>query len=167
MSSIQKILCPIDFSECSAQALKQAALLAHANRAELVVLHAYWVPHYIQPNLLVWMATGARPALEIAEEQAIRDLDQFLESVDPALARSVRRELVHDDPASAIFGFCVREEVSLIVMGTHGRSGASRLVLGSVAERVVRAAPCPVLTLRKPESPQPRHATFRAAEAAR
>src|SRR5687768_16467615 len=111
-------------------------------------MHAYWVPHYIQPNLLVWMATGPRPIWEIAEEQARTELDEFLSNIDPEFADSVRKVIVHDDPAHAIIELAERENMSIIVMGTHGRTGAARLLLGSVTERVVREAPCPVLTLR-------------------
>ena len=148
----RKVLCPVDLSAASRLALVRARAFAESIGAELTVMHAYGVPHYIQPSLLVWMATGPRPIWEIAEEQARTELDAFLSSIDPEFAKTVRKLIVHDDPAHAIIELARSEGTSVIVMGTHGRTGAERLVLGSVAERVVREAPCPVLTLRAPES---------------
>jgi len=151
MMTARKILCPVDFSDASRRALIRAREFAEAIHGELTVMHAYWVPHYIQPNLLIWMATGPRPLWEIAEEQAKTELDEFLSSIDPSFAASARKLIVHDDPAHAIIEFAKQKHTSVIVMGTHGRTGAARLVLGSVTERVVREAPCPVLTLRASE----------------
>jgi nucleotide-binding universal stress UspA family protein len=162
----RKVLCPVDFSAASREALIRAREFAGSMSAELTVLHAYWVPHYIQPNLLVWMATGPRPIWEIAEEQANTELDAFLSSIDPKLGEQVTKRIVHDDPANAIIELARQEQISMIVMGTHGRTGAARLMLGSVAERVVRLAPCPVLTLHAPDSSSRPHAERAAPDAA-
>jgi nucleotide-binding universal stress UspA family protein len=154
MNTPEKVLCPVDFADCSRLALRHALALAKSREAELIILHAYWVPASIQPTLLVWAATGARPIVDVAEEQARRELDEFLKSFADESVLRARVVLVHDDPASTILEFASRERVSLIVLGTHGRTGVSRFFMGSVAERVVRGAPCPVLTLRKPEKPE-------------
>jgi nucleotide-binding universal stress UspA family protein len=143
----QRILCPVDLSECSHAALAHALLLAKAGNAKLDVLHAFFVPENIQPSLLVWMATGPRPVWEIAEEQARKDLDEFLARHGDDIAQRVDLHVVHEDPTSAILDFAAKHASTLIVMGTHGRTGTSRLFLGSVAERVVRRASCPVLTV--------------------
>jgi nucleotide-binding universal stress UspA family protein len=141
-----KLLCPIDCSPCSAGALRAALSWAARLGAELHVLLAYQVPYYIQPSLLIWMGAGPRPLWELAEEQASTQLQEFLtqNSIDLSLA-DVR--LVHGEPAVAILTFAERDGIDWIVMGTHGRSGARRWALGSVAERVVRRAPCPVIVI--------------------
>lgn len=143
----ERILCPVDLSECSHAALAHALMLAKAAGARLDVLHAYYVPENIQPNLLVWMATGPRPLWELAEEQAKTDLDQFLACHGQDIRERIDLHVVHKDPTSAILDFATENASTLIVMGTHGRTGASRLFTGSVAERVVRRAPCPVLSV--------------------
>ena len=146
MSGKPKVLCPIDCSPCSANALSAATTWANRLGAELSVMLAYQVPHYIQPSLLIWMGGGPRPLWELAEEQAMTELRDFLElhAVDLS-PDSVR--LVHGDPTVAILTLAEKERHDWIVMGTHGRSGAKRWALGSVAERVVRRAPCPVLVV--------------------
>jgi nucleotide-binding universal stress UspA family protein len=149
----QRILCPVDLSECSHAALAHALILAKAGNAKLDVLHAFYVPENIQPHLLVWANTGPRPIWQIAEEQARKDLDDFLARHGTDLTQRIDLHVVHKDPTSAILDFAAEHGSSLIVMGTHGRSGASRLFMGSVAERVVRRAPCPVLTVHNDPSP--------------
>ncbi|MEZ4226435.1 MAG: universal stress protein [Polyangiaceae bacterium] len=144
--STRKILVPVDGSDCSRNALAVAGAWAKRMGAELWVLHAYHVPHYIQPSLLIWMGTGPRPLWELAEEQAAKELDELL-ATSQAAVDSAHRHLVHGDPSTAILALVEREKHDLIIMGTHGRSGAKRLALGSVAERVVRRAPCPVLVI--------------------
>lgn len=149
----QRILCPVDLSECSHAALAHALLLAKAADTRLDVLHAFYVPENIQPSLLVWMATGPRPVWQIAEEQARKDLDEFLARHGNDVAQRIDLHVIHRDPTSAILDFAAEHGSSLIVMGTHGRTGASRLFMGSVAERVVRSAPCPVLTVHDAPAP--------------
>ena len=148
MPSTLRILCPVDLSPGSAEALKLALSLARGQKAEVHVLYSYSVPHTIQPNLLVWMATGPRPVIDLAEEQATRDLDEFIANSN-ALTQGVKQHVVHGDATSKILEFAQENAVGLIVMGTHGRTGVARVVLGSVTETVVRRAPCPVLTVRE------------------
>jgi nucleotide-binding universal stress UspA family protein len=149
----QRILCPVDLSECSHAALAHALILAKAGNAKLDVLHAFYVPENIQPSLLVWMATGPRPVWQIAEEQARKELDEFLARHGEDVGQRIDLHVVNKDPTSAILDFATEHGSSLIVMGTHGRTGTSRLFMGSVAERVVRRAACPVLTVHDAPSP--------------
>lgn len=146
MNAKPKVLCPIDCSPCSANALRTATAWTARLGAELHVLLAYQVPHYIQPSLLIWMGAGPRPLWELAEEQATHQLRQFLEenALDLSLADV---HLLHGEPAIAIITVAERDSIDWIIMGTHGRSGAKRLALGSVAERVIRRAPCPVVVV--------------------
>jgi nucleotide-binding universal stress UspA family protein len=145
----ERILCAVDFSECSHVALWQALLFAKTLEAKLDVLHAYYVPENIWPDLKVWQASASRPIWQIAEQQARSELDGFLARHGTDIRQRVDLHVLHKDPTSAIVDFAAEHGSTLIVMGTHGRSGPSRWVIGSVAERVVRLAPCPVLTVRE------------------
>ncbi|MBX3126507.1 MAG: universal stress protein [Polyangiaceae bacterium] len=146
-----KILCPVDFSPCSRNALQTALGLARSLNAELTIVFAYHVPHYIQPSLLVWMGTGPRPLWQLAEEQAKTELQEFLVAEDVA-PDAATVKVVHADPVSAIVSIAERDGHDLVVMGTHGRGAPGRWLLGSVAERCVRSAPCPVLVVPSPRA---------------
>lgn len=139
------ILVPTDFSDCSQAALECAVELARRHpSAKLTLLHVEpgIVPLYdeelgvLEPSRLLSMMK-----MRVAE-QAIRD--------DVA----VNECLKHGDPTDEIVGFANGEEVELIVMGTHGRTGLNRLVLGSVSDSVLRRAPCPVLFVKEKPSDQ-------------
>jgi nucleotide-binding universal stress UspA family protein len=132
-----RILVPTDFSESSMAALELAAALARDQQGELLIVHVSPEPD-----------EGAGAA-RIFDEDA-RALHRLLDETRPRDAQVALRHLaLHgDDPAAAIVAAAQREEVDLIVIATHGRSGIRRLLLGSVAEAVVRTATCPVLTLK-------------------
>jgi universal stress protein A len=160
MTTSSSILCPVDFSNGSAEALRAAASLASERGCVLHVLYAYRTPASIQPSLLVWMATGMRPLFEVAEEQANRELDEFVSRVLPSGKTRPTCHVVHDEAVSAILKFASEQAPTLIVLGTHGRTGFTRFLMGSVAEAVVRRATRPVLTVRE-KSPRKERETMR------
>jgi universal stress protein A len=133
-----RILFPVDFSTGDTQALQLAVSLARDHQGELVLLHVEEPP----------MAYGGGEfyygLLEPARPQLVKMLDEVVVS-DPKL--SVQRHVVMGSPASAIVSFAEQYDIDYIVMPTHGRTGLNRLLMGSVAEAVVRKAPCPVLTV--------------------
>lgn len=142
MTRFQTILCPTDFSPTAAVAFEYACDLARTFQARLVVLHAFFpavlgseVGHYV-PEEVRTLRAAAR-----------KQLDE-LRPTDPAMR--VERLLREAPDARAILEAAADLKADLIVMGTHGRTGFRRLVLGSVAEEVLRAAPCPVLTVKAP-----------------
>jgi nucleotide-binding universal stress UspA family protein len=141
MIRIDRILCPTDFSECSERALHQAIPVARYYQAGLTALHV--IAPVAGPTHLDYV----NPALldPKAREHATDTLDKF---VAPARAAGVRvGTMVRDGgPAREILAAAEALPADLIVMGTHGRSGFNRLMLGSVAEKVLRKASCPVLT---------------------
>jgi nucleotide-binding universal stress UspA family protein len=147
MITIRRILCPVDFSRFAHHALEQAIDLAHEFNAEVSVLHASAVA-----PVTSLAPVGAPLALEPArltreERQAITaHLHEFTGEVDGG-GLSVTNRLVEQDPVSAIVQIAGSWPADLIVMGTHGRAGFERLLLGSVAEKVLRKATCPVLTV--------------------
>ena len=143
MTTVRRILTPIDFSEGSEHALRYALELAEKLRAEVHALHAYQQPIYVLPEGA--MDPGTLPEEEVA--QAARErLDRFEARHD-----RVERSLLREGPAARCIVDAAEElGADLIVMGTHGRTGLARMLIGSVAERVVRTSTVPVLTVPPP-----------------
>ena len=135
-----RILCPIDFSEHSLAALDVALKVAQQNDAKLYLLNVAPLPAGAAGFPPVPL--DPYPYLEKDRQQQLAKLAR------EKIPGSVRYEtlVVNGDPAEQVLGIARSVEADLIVMGTHGRKGLSHLVLGSVAERVVRESPTPVLT---------------------
>jgi universal stress protein A len=131
MLRISTILHPTDFSDSSAHALALACSLAREHGARLIVLH-------VVPTTLAQEKKGFG-------EEIGTELEQL---AIPDKALQVERRLLEGDPATRILEVAKETGCDLIALGTHGRSGLSRLLMGSVAEQVVRLARCPVLTLK-------------------
>ncbi len=133
-----RILCPLDFEEVSLNALRLAIQLAAQNKAELYLLH-------VCPTVMIPL--GGQVTEPLMAEQSAR---QRLEEIALRDLAGIRHELLvtTGDAAERVISVQSGLAADLIVMGTHGRGGLSRLVLGSVAERVVREVSCPVLTTR-------------------
>ncbi len=147
--NMQKILLPTDFSAACEPSLQYGLDLAERLSAEVVLVHAYSVPVYpvmegmliAPPTLLVEIATHSAAELEKLRARVQR----------PSLRISTR---AIEGPAAEGIVACAREEhCDLIVMGTHGRTGWRRLAVGSVAERVMRTAMVPVLTVGSKSEP--------------
>jgi universal stress protein A len=138
--NIRHILAPTDFSEHSTQAITYAFELAQKVGAKLSLLHVIEVPVY---------AIEVSLPLEDLEQDARRELARLLPEAETA-HMAVTRLVEMGVPYQKILEMAAAEQVDMIVMATHGRTGLSHLVMGSVAERVVRTAPCPVLTIRPP-----------------
>jgi nucleotide-binding universal stress UspA family protein len=142
MLPINNILFPTDFSERAKNAFHMASALARDHRAALTVLHVREMP------ALPFGEFGAVPPVDLpTREELIEKLSQF-EPEDESI--NVEFVIADGEPGEEIVRLAQERHCDLIVMGTHGRTGLSRLLMGSVAERVVRKAPCPVLTLKAP-----------------
>jgi nucleotide-binding universal stress UspA family protein len=140
MSLFRTILYPTDFSHSSAGAYRLACSLAGYHHARLVIAHVLATPvaAYVGGGLVT------DPASHLQETQ------RMLERMRPAdVTFEVEHRLVGGEPAEEIVRLAGELKCDLIVLGTHGRTGLPRLVLGSVAEQVVRKAPCPVLTVKE------------------
>jgi nucleotide-binding universal stress UspA family protein len=147
MSQIQRVLIPTDFSPASALAFEYGLDLARRNRAAVHLLHviddstlttAYPDGFFVElPGLRV-MLIG----------EASRQLGELVKQAEAA-GITPTFEVLIGRPAGAIAEAAAARDSDLIVMGTHGRSGLAHLMLGSVAERVIRLAPCAVLTVRE------------------
>ncbi len=154
--SERKILFPTDFSHTGDAALEMASTLARERGAKLLIVHVEEPP----------AAYGAGEMYYGMPDPVTEDLRKMLEQVvPPAPDVACERRLITGDPAMAIAKLAQEEGVELIVMGTHGRTGLMRLLMGSVAEAVVRRAPCPVLTLRQPSAPEPAPTPMQPGEA--
>jgi nucleotide-binding universal stress UspA family protein len=150
MIALKKILVATDFSEPSEAALTYGRELARQFDATLLVVH-------VVDNLLTRAVGGdgfafGDPAFQKEiEDTALKQTEALLNDEDRALLRANTVMIVSNTPADAIADYARQAKVELIVMGTHGRRAIAHFFMGSVAERVVRIAPCPVLTVRQPE----------------
>ncbi len=146
MRTIQKIMVPLDFSPRGEEVLDFAIDLSRQYDAALAVVHVNELP----PNLL---PSGALPPNLV--ESWLADVNALLGNAETravaAGVRHVETELLQGVPHVEIVRGAREDGVDLIVMGTHGRTGVKHALIGSVAERVVRKAPCPVLTVRVAE----------------
>ena len=141
---MRKILFPTDFSHTSDAALAMATSLARDTGATLMVVHVEEPP----------LAYGGGEMYYGIPEPATEDLQRMLQKVLPTDSSvPVEHRLVTGDPATAVAELAEKEGIDMIVMGTHGRTGLSRFLMGSVAEAIVRRAPCPVLTYKDNISP--------------
>ena len=142
----RRIVHPTDFSTASRAAFAKAVEMAKADRGELLLVHVLSpvmpVPGdgYISPKVYDEIAASTRA-------WAQKQLDKLLAKAKVAGAR-VKGLLVEGVPHEQIVRLARSKRADVVVMGTHGRSGLAKLFLGSVAGRVVAAAPCPVLTVR-------------------
>jgi len=138
MTTSKKVLVPIDFGEASDDALKYGRNFAKAFGAQLHVLHVMENP-FLRPT---FKSTAA------IEAGVANRLGQRLTDEDRAALHAVAAVRMSDEPADEIIRYADGEDIGLIVMGTHGRANVAHLLMGSVAEKVVRTARCPVLTVR-------------------
>ena len=137
---IKQVLVPVDFSDCSTEALRYAAAVAAKFGAGLSVLHV------VEP----WHADWRMDTLAFQRRlhtEALRRLRQIVADELRGVGQ-VHAKLHGGHPVGTIVDFARRSKADLIIMGSHGRGGVKRALIGSVAERVVRHAPCPVLVVR-------------------
>jgi nucleotide-binding universal stress UspA family protein len=138
MFAIRKVLVPTDFSNQARFAFNLACSLASAHQAEVVVLH-------VVPPPLTWGEVVARRGPDSYEEQLWEEYLLPLRPTEPGVRVSHRLE--EGNPEVMIVRVAADLGCDLIVMGTHGRTGLPRLLMGSVAEHVLRCASCPVMTV--------------------
>ncbi|MGA2990393.1 MAG: universal stress protein [Candidatus Korobacteraceae bacterium] len=142
MLPARKIVCPTDFSEGASEALENATRIALNNGAEVYLVHV--VPVMLaetEPTLLVQVQDY---------ERLLQPEKRLQEMAQPLIAKGVMVHTVigHGDAASEIVRIAEEQKADVIVIGTHGNTGWRRLAFGSVAEKVVRLATCPVLSVR-------------------
>lgn len=142
--NLRKILCPVDFSACSREAMRTAIELA-GPETELVLIHVWQAPYVYGPDTTV-AATFFAESRALAEEE----LAAARSEAEQRGPRRVSSVLASGTPWHEIVDAARRDPaIDLIVIGTHGRTGLGHVILGSVAEKVVRHAPVPVLVVRE------------------
>ncbi|MCF6156132.1 MAG: universal stress protein [Candidatus Brocadia sp.] len=147
MINIKNILCPIDYSIYSEMALKYAIEFADKYQAKLYLMHVLDIRVYDINDPDLYNVT-------LADTETVNKLrERLLKCVneDTKGRISVEAIIIQGVPFSEIIKASKEYKIDLIVLGTHGRTGLSHAIMGSVAEKVVRKAPCPVLTIRHPE----------------
>ncbi len=144
MNSVSTILHPTDFSEPSRNAFELACDVAAQQNARVILLHAAVPLPAVAP---MPYDVGVVEAEELSDEKFRAQLEE-LRSSKPNL--TMEYVLERGDPSEVILQVAEEANCDAIIMGTHGRTGLSRLVMGSVAEAVVRNAPCPVITIKEP-----------------
>ena len=154
MIDFKQIICPVDFSESSVRALAYAAAVARWYSAQLTVLHV--VPTFEAMQVRGDVGEPVRIVSPMPREQVLDEMSRSLNLA--ALSADVTAIAEPGDPQTTIVDQAISRSADLIVVGTHGRRGFKRLLLGSVTEAILREAPCPVLTV-------PPHATATVPEA--
>lgn len=147
--NLRTILVPTDLSQASQPAVDAAAKLARLAGANLTLLHVIDMVYYDYG----WMYEGIPVPQDLLVKRESEVADQMLHLLTPEQKEgiNVRTHVVFGQPFQAILDIADEKNADLIVMGTHGRRGLSHLFLGSVAEKIVRLATCPVLTIRTSE----------------
>lgn len=148
MKPFKRILVPVDFSPHSREAIQYAADLSRRYEASLTLVHVYQPVSYVLPDGFV-LYTSAQLASMLSKFE--EHLTEAKEEAEAAGGLRVETKLLEGVAFAEIVSFAQESGYDLIVMGTHGRTGLMHALLGSVAERVIRKAPCPVLTVRLAE----------------
>ena len=139
----KKILFPTDFSHAGDAAFEMATSLARGMGGKLLIVHVEEPP----------VAYGGGELYYGMPDPATEDLKKMLSEIVPSDPNvEYEHRMITGDPPGAIVRLAKEENVDMIVLGTHGRSGLSRLLMGSVAEAIVRRADCPVLTYKQPST---------------
>ena len=147
MISLKKILVPTDFSECSEAAVRYGRALAKTFGASLHLLHVVQDP-YTQP----WAAEAfPAPLGDLLTQWQAQATARLKELVPDGERDAVSITAQVGSPFGEIVRYAADQQIDLIVIGTHGRGPLGHMLLGSVAEKVVRKSPCPVLTVRHPQ----------------
>lgn len=146
--NVQRILVPVDYSSCSRVSLRVAVELAQRFDATLDVVHVWDRPSYVS-NVVMTRSDPLSPKslIVLIQENAQRDLEEFLKSAELSPDKPLTGRLLAGDPASSLLHELKAAKHDLVVIGTHGRTGLSHVLLGSVAEKLVRLSPVPVLTV--------------------
>jgi nucleotide-binding universal stress UspA family protein len=146
---VSRILVPVDFSDASRTVLEYAIDMAESFGARVELLHVWDLPGYVRPDLTVWVGDVSGTYAEQAQQSANEHMSRLVDDAGLKDHASVDTRVLCGTPHATILELLDGETYDLVVMGTRGRTGLAHALLGSVAERVVRHAPCPVLTVRR------------------
>jgi len=142
-----RILVPVDYSECSKEALRAAAALAMRLGATLDVVHVWDRPQYVSEELTIRQGNQRRSIADMIRENAEQDMETFVTTAEVPPGVAMTRRLKSGQPVATVLGELEEGKHDLVVLGTHGRTGLSHVMLGSFAEKLVRLSPVPALTV--------------------
>ena len=144
MREVKKILLPIDFSEAAIKILQYAIFVAEKFNAKIFIIYVMEYPYTLSG------VAPSRPDNEYEDQMisfAEKRMASFLKEHRGLLPLSYESSILSGHPAEEIISYAAMERVDLIIIGTHGHKGLEKMLFGSVAEKVVKLAPCPVLTI--------------------
>ena len=144
--AFKHVLVPVDYSEPSRRALELALTLG----AEVTVVHAWDRPAYVGEQVIHHTDGSRRSLTELIRENAEREMTDFLAQVSAPAGQAYHHRLLSGEPVTVILAEAGRGDYDLLVVGSHGRSGMTKLLLGSVTEKLIRLSPIPVLTVPAP-----------------
>lgn len=145
---MRKILVAIDFSESSELALDQAAKIATSMGGEVDLIHVWDVPAFLAPDALIGYSEGSQPLARHIADEARKQMDAWVEQAEQRGIAIHASFVLEGNVAHTICDKAAAGGYDLLVLGTHGRTGLTHLLLGSIAETVVRHSSVPVLTVR-------------------
>jgi nucleotide-binding universal stress UspA family protein len=144
----RSILVPVDYSEPSRRALELALTLDA--EAQVMVVHVWDRPTYVAEQIVTHPDGSRRSLAELIRDNAEREMTEFLAQVQAPAGKSYEHRLISGEPVTAILAEASKPGYDVLVVGTHGRSGVSKLLLGSVTDKLIRLSPIPVLTVPPP-----------------
>lgn len=145
---ISRIMVPVEYSEHCRRALEVAAQWARETGAAIDVIHVWDHPPLVPPEITVEHTDGVRRSLfELIAENAEKEMKEFIDATELPAGVEVTHHLESGEPASAILAAAERRGADMLVISTHARRGFRHFLLGSVAEKLVRLSPVPVLTV--------------------
>ena len=143
---IERILVPVDFSDCARAAVRYGLSLAERLGAEVEILHVYEPPYYVGDMMVQPPDAAAVSVHDYVRNQSEKLLAEMIDGIEAVADAGPRRVLVAGNPAAIVAE--KGADFDLVVMGTHGRTGLGHLLMGSVAEKVLRHCKTPVLVVR-------------------
>ena len=154
MAAPSRILVPVDLSDGALGLIDYALQISRPFNAELEIIHAWEPPQYVAPDLLVAAPGWNSQSLEqVAVDSATKQLHELVAKVSN-VPGPLKHRVIVGEAASTILETAEKGQHDLIIMGTHGRRGLPRLLLGSVAQKIVARAHCPVLTVHLYDAPK-------------
>lgn len=152
MKKPHRILVAVDFSDGSRKATRMAASIANGTPLDLI--HVWDVPQFLAPDALIGMPSDPRPVAQLAADQGEASMKTFASEMSAEGIEIGTTRVAQGNTADCICTLAENGRYDLVAVGTHGRSGLNRLLLGSVAESVVRHSKVPVLSVRHEEKPE-------------
>lgn len=142
MNTYRKILAATDFSSLGNEAVRVAYAQAWPHESELIVCHV------LSKDSIAWIESHTNPSNRTINQLAEAFMMTLIAPAERKRGVGIRAHVISGEPVEALVSVAQRERVELLVTGTHGRTGLDRILLGSVAEALVRTAPCSVLVVR-------------------